>query len=231
MKYCIVNADDFGASRGINRGIIEAHKFGILTSTSLMVNMLHCEAALKLSRNLPGLSIGIHLTLTDEEADPIINFNDPNACRIELQSQFHRFEELTDRLPTHIDSHHNIHRDMRILPLFLELSEQFGLPMREYSPVRYFPSFYGQWDGETHLEQVSVENLIRILETEISEGITELSCHPGYVDPEFQTGYNVEREAELRTLCDPNVKGKVEDLEIRLINYEEFKDLLSSETF
>ncbi len=39
VKYLIVNADDFGASRGINRGIAEAHTTGIVTSTSLMVNI------------------------------------------------------------------------------------------------------------------------------------------------------------------------------------------------
>ena len=38
MKSLIVNADDFGASRGINRGVIEAHRKGILTSTSMMVD-------------------------------------------------------------------------------------------------------------------------------------------------------------------------------------------------
>jgi predicted glycoside hydrolase/deacetylase ChbG (UPF0249 family) len=45
MKYCIVNGDDFGASRGINRGIVEAHCHGVLTSTSLMVNMPATEEA------------------------------------------------------------------------------------------------------------------------------------------------------------------------------------------
>ena len=45
MKYLIVNADDFGASRGINRGILEAHQRGILSSTSLMVNRAASEEA------------------------------------------------------------------------------------------------------------------------------------------------------------------------------------------
>lgn len=231
MKYCIVNGDDYGASRGINRGIIEAHNFGILTSTSLMVNMAHSEEAAKQIRGLPDLSIGLHLTLTDENGQPLINFNDPKVCRTELQSQIHRFQELAYRIPTHLDSHHNVHRDARILPFFLELAEQYELPLREYSPVRYFSSFYGQWGGETHPEQVSVENLIHILESEIGEGFTELSCHPGYVDPEFRTGYHAEREMELRTLCEPIIQKKIDELEIRLIGYEEYNNILSSEIF
>jgi len=45
MKYLIVNGDDFGASHGINRGIIEAHQQGILTSTSLLVSTPWSEEA------------------------------------------------------------------------------------------------------------------------------------------------------------------------------------------
>ena len=49
MKYLIVNADDYGASRGINRGILEAHRRGILTSTSLLVNTAWSGEAAEMS--------------------------------------------------------------------------------------------------------------------------------------------------------------------------------------
>jgi predicted glycoside hydrolase/deacetylase ChbG (UPF0249 family) len=78
-----------------------------------------------------------------------------------------------------------------------------------------------QWDGRTHLEQISVESLARMLESDIEDGITELSCHPGYVEPGHLTGYAVEREAELRTLCDPVVREVLEARSIRLISYHE----------
>ena len=51
MRYVIVNADDFGSSEGINRGIIEAHETGIVTSASLMVNAPATEAAVELARD------------------------------------------------------------------------------------------------------------------------------------------------------------------------------------
>ena len=47
----IVNADDYGMSRGVNLGIIEAHKNGIVTSTTLMVTMPEVEQALLLARD------------------------------------------------------------------------------------------------------------------------------------------------------------------------------------
>jgi hypothetical protein len=54
------------------------------------------------------------------------------------------------------------------------------LPLREHSPVRNFSKFYGQWEGDTHLEECSEQNLTRILAAEIEECIPELSCHPSY---------------------------------------------------
>jgi predicted glycoside hydrolase/deacetylase ChbG (UPF0249 family) len=87
--------------------------------------------------------------------------------------------------------------------------------------VRYFPKFYGQWGGETHLEQISVENLTRMLETEIQDGVTELSCHPGYEDPDYPTGYSAEREIEIRTLCDPRARQALAQRMIRLISYHD----------
>src|SRR2546426_1668267 len=120
-----------------------------------------------------------------------------------------------------------LHRDPRLLPHFLDVARQHGLPLREHSPVRYFSKFYGQWGGQTHLEQISVESLARMLETEIEDGITELSCHPGYLDENYVTGYSTEREAELRTLCDPVLRGVIAAQSIRLMSYCDLSQLLA----
>jgi len=226
MKYCIVNGDDFGASRGINRGIIEAHRHGILTSTSLMVNMPYSEEAVGSSRDWPDLGAGLHVAFTNEAGEPIVDFAASDDCRAELQRQLHRFQDLMDCLPTHLDSHHNVHRDARLLPHFLELAQQYGLPLREHSPVRYFSNFYGQWGGETHLEQISVASLVEMLESEVQDGFTELSCHPGYVDPDFQSIYAIERETELQTLCHAIIRKKLVELQIQLISFRDLDRFL-----
>jgi predicted glycoside hydrolase/deacetylase ChbG (UPF0249 family) len=226
MKYLIVNGDDFGASRGINRGIIEAHRYGILTSTSLMVNRPWSEEAALLSRAVPDLSVGLHIHLMSEGKNPTADHN--GSCRAELHRQFSGFQELMGRPPTHLDSHHNIHRDPRLLPHFLDLARQYGLPLREHSPARYFSKFYGRWGGETHLEQISVEILMWMLKTEIREGITELSCHPGCVDPDFRSCYSGERESELQTLCDPIIRQVLEEQHIQLVSFRDLVGLLPS---
>ena len=63
MKQLILNADDFGLTQGINRGIIRAHREGILTSATLMATGRAFEDACRLARENPQLSVGCHLVL------------------------------------------------------------------------------------------------------------------------------------------------------------------------
>jgi predicted glycoside hydrolase/deacetylase ChbG (UPF0249 family) len=228
MKYLIVNGDDLGASPGVNRGIIEAHHQGVLTSTSLMVNMSAADQAREISRDHPRLGIGLHVALTDEAEKTVVDLDDSDACRAALYEQFDRFQDLMGRLPTHLDSHHNIHRDPRLAPLFIELARQHDLPLRHHSSARHFSKFYGQWDGQTHLEQISVENLLHMLDIELADGVTELSCHPGYVDADFTSFYCTEREAELRTLCDPAVRRYLDERRILLINFGDLANVVAA---
>ena len=225
MKWLIVNGDDFGASPGINRGIIEAHRRGILTSTSLLVNTPSSEEAALLARAAPDLSVGLHVDLMSNEKKPAASSLSDDQCRAELHDQLARFQALMGGPPTHLDAHHNLHRHPRLLPHFLEVARQHRLPLREHSPVRYFSKFYGQWGGQTHLEQISVESLARMLETECGEGITELSCHPGHLDADFSSGYASERETEVRTLCDPLIRRVLVEQSIQLINYRRLGEL------
>lgn len=223
-KICVVNGDDFGASAGINRGIIEAHTAGILTSASLMINMPGCEEAIALSASHPELSVGLHVNLTNE-GDPVVDLSDVEAARRELNDQFKRFVESLGRLPTHLDAHHNVHRLPSLSPVFVEFTTERDVLLREHSPVRYFSGFYGRWDGESHPEHISPRQLMRMLETEIRPGFTELACHPGYAE-DFGSEYAREREVELRSLCSEEVRQRVADLEIELMSYREVRALL-----
>ncbi len=62
-RYLIVNADDFGLSFGVNRGIIEAFEHGVVTSASLMVNWIGAAEAAAYARQHPTLSLGLHIDL------------------------------------------------------------------------------------------------------------------------------------------------------------------------
>jgi predicted glycoside hydrolase/deacetylase ChbG (UPF0249 family) len=216
MKRLIVNADDFGYSPGVTRGILEAHERGIVTSTSLMVDEPAAEEAVELARDAPRLGLGLHAVLGDgnEPAVP------PDACEAELERQLARFETLVGRRPTHLDSHYHHHRDPRYASTFAAFARRHSLPMRDVD-ARHCGLFYGRWDGESHLEQIGVESLLAILGG-LEDGDTELGCHPGYADrPESE--YAQEREHELATLTDPRVRARVDELELRLIRWDELR--------
>jgi predicted glycoside hydrolase/deacetylase ChbG (UPF0249 family) len=214
MKYLIVNADDFGASHGINRGIVEAHQRGILTSTSLMVDTPWSEEAACLGRALPDLSMGLH-----------VNLRTGDDAHAEILRQCRCFERLMGRPPSHLDSHHNVHRDPQLLPAFLTVAQHYGMPLREHSTARYVSRFYGQWGGQSHPEQISVEGLLRIVDADVQDGVTELGCHPGYVDPDFSTGYATERAIELQTLCDPALRPALAERQIHLVTFRHLSNL------
>ena len=227
MRCVVVNGDDLGASPGVNRGIVEAHQRGVLTSTSLMVDMPASREGADLARGLPSLGVGRHAHLSDVGGRVRAGLESSEHCRAVLWRQLERFDELVGRPPTHLDSHHNVHRDPRLLPLFLELADGLRIPLREHSPVRHVGSFYGRWSGESHVEQISVAGLIRLLETETRDGVTEIACHPGYPDPQLRSSYLAEREAEVRTLCDPAVRNFLSARHIRLVDFPEAMDLLA----
>jgi len=212
MRRLIVNGDDFGASLGINRGIVEAHERGVLTSASLMVDGPAAADAVTRARANPVLSLGLHLELDSSE---------PGRAAPQCERQLARFLDLTGAPPTHVDSHHDVHRDPRVLPYVLALARSVGVPVRGHSAVRHVGKFYGQWGGVTHAERIGVDGFVHVLDAEIGPDVTELSCHPGYIDAGFRSSYRAEREIELRTLCDPALRRAILERGITLIGFRD----------
>lgn len=221
-KYLIVDADDFGASTGVNEGIVEAHTRGIVTSASLMVTGRAVRDAVARSRDYPGLSIGLHWDVWGED-ERAFDLGNRAALRDEFHRQVDHFYHLLGRLPTHIDSHRHAHRQAGLLSLFRDLVAPLGVPLRDDGRVRYVGHFYAQWEWLVpNLEYVSVPFLQRLLREEVRPGWTELACHPGYRSPDFASVYLAEREVEVRTLTDPRVRETITELGIRLASYLDY---------
>jgi predicted glycoside hydrolase/deacetylase ChbG (UPF0249 family) len=221
-KFLIINADDFGASIGVNQGIIDCHTRGVVTSTSLMVTGRATDEAVAMSRDYPDLALGLHWDVWGED-EREFDLNDHNAVRDEFWRQFDLFHDLVGRLPTHIDSHRHAHRESAVAEFFQELVAPLGLPLRGDGKVRFLGGFYGQWEWKvSNLKYVGVPFLITMLREEVGEGWTELSCHPGYISPDYSAVYLVEREEEVKTLTDPRVINGINELNISLVSYMDF---------
>jgi len=224
-RFVIFNADDFGQASGINQGILECHTRGVVTSTSLMVTGSAVSEAVSMSREHPGLSVGLHWDVWGED-ERQFDTSDTGAVRDELRRQLDEFERIMGRLPSHVDSHRHAHREPKVMPIFKELVEPLGIPLRGDGRVRFVGGFYAQWEWRvTNLEYVSVPFLERMLREEVPDGWTEISCHPGYIRPGYAAVYAQEREAEVRTLTDPRIRITLEDLGIRLSSYDHYSRL------
>jgi len=232
-KYLIVNADDFGQSSGINRGIIEAHEHGIVTSASLMTRWAAAGEAALYAREHPELSVGLHLDLgewvcragTWVQLYSVISLDDKLAVEDEISRQLEVFHHLIGRYPTHINSHQHIHMREPVRSVALEVCQKLGIPLRDLSPpAYYFTKFYGQTaEGVSFPDCISLRRLIEIIST-LRVGLTVLTCHPGYAD-DLETMYRTERRDELRVLCDPRVQTTIDALGIRLCSFNDWKDL------
>jgi len=228
LKFVIFNADDFGYTRGINRGIVEAHRNGVVTSTTLIVNGLATEEAVGMAAELPGLSVGLHVNFTNE-AQRLVEFDDPKVASAEMRRQLERFVSLLGRLPTHLDSHQHVHRHPDRRELFQQLAAEHGLPLRDTPPVVFKGGFYAQWEyGVSDPSKVSVEALEGMIRDEVEDGITEMSCHPGYFDEAMEIVYHRDRETELRTLCHPRVREVLREEGIRLIGFRQLGEALAA---
>ena len=222
-KHLIFNADDFGASTGVNRGIVECHTRGVLTSTSLMVDGTAVCEAVAMSKDHPNLAIGLHWDVQGETDECTFPLNDRQAVRDEFRRQLDEFHKLMGRPPTHVDSHRHNHRRPEVFHTMWELVAPLGVPLRCDGQVHFVGGFYAQWEWKvTNLEYVSVEFLQNMLHREVMDGWTELSCHPGYRSPDYTAVYLAEREAEVRTLTDPRIAETIRELGIHLASYADF---------
>jgi predicted glycoside hydrolase/deacetylase ChbG (UPF0249 family) len=219
-RRLIVNADDFGRSSGINRGIARAHTEGIVTSTSLMVRYPASAEAATYARSRPSLGVGLHVDLGEwiyaDGSWSAVYEIDQTAD--EVEAQLIAFRKLLDRDPTHVDSHQHVHWDEPIRLICLELASRLRVPLRHFGPIRYEGGFYGQtYEGAPLHERISVGNVTALLRG-LPEGVTELVCHPGEGE-ELQSSYRIERAIELETLCDPRVRAAIEDEGIELCSF------------
>ena len=151
-KQLIINADDFGLTEGINKGIIRCYQEGILRSTSLLPNSFAFENAVQLAKENQGLGIGVHLCLVEERPvlarEEIPSLVGENGCfpknyikflikfclkKIKLLDIEKEFDAQIKKVlcaqirPTHLDSHQHIHMIPSIFDIVLKLAKKYDI--------------------------------------------------------------------------------------------------------
>jgi chitin disaccharide deacetylase len=228
-RTLVVNADDFGQSPGVTRGIIKAHERGIVTSASLMVSWPASASAAAYARGRPGFSVGLHIDLgewicrdgTWRCRYQRVNLDDSHAVEREVRAQLECCRDLLGRDPTHLDSHQHVHRREPVRSALGHIADELGVPLRHVTPgIRHCGEFYGQTaTGDLLPHLISVTALVSLL-ANLGQGMTELACHPAYAD-DLDTMYQMERSVELRTLCADEVRATLEDERIQLTSFHD----------
>lgn len=230
-RRLIVNADDFGQSAGVTRGIIEAHERGIVTSTSLMVRWPGAIEAASYALAHPALGVGLHLDFgewTNRDGEwvalyEVVPSGDAERIAAEADCQLALFRSLLKRDPTHIDSHQHVHREEPARSVAIAMARQLGVPLRHFGDtISYCGEFYGQTEeGAPYPAGVSPERLLSVIAA-LPEGVTELACHPGYAT-DLDTQYREQRLHELRSLCDRSVREAIVARGIQLCSFGSWK--------
>lgn len=252
-KYVILNADDFGFSPSVNRGIIEAYRSGIVSSTTMMTNMPGFEDAVELAKREPelGVGVGLHFNLTfgaplsPPERIPSLVKEDRQFWRIradwvhwraedvaeELEAQWQRFIAAGLR-PTHLDSHHHIQQVEAVYAPMVALAKREGIPMRrtfvgELLTSRFWhPPTTDDMIMDTYFQgdgQAVLLTHLKSLQTEW----TEIVCHPGYVDEHVRrlSYWKEEREVELAVLRQPEIATAIRELGIERTHFGKLAEI------
>ena len=237
-RRLIVNADDLGYDPAVSEGIVLAMRNGVVSSSTLMVNLPHSAHGAALARGLP---IGLHLNLSrgsplsvrfpesllrDGAFEETLAGSLPaDVVAEEAAAQLARAEELLGAPPTHLDVHRHLHRSAAVLEGLSRVAAARGLPVRaldegmrsvlRHSGVRTTDHFVGEAGGEAYWTEQRFADTVAALD----EGVTELMCHPGYPPRETRTSYALQRAVELATVTSAAARKALQEAGVTLVSF------------
>jgi predicted glycoside hydrolase/deacetylase ChbG (UPF0249 family) len=220
-RRLIVNADDWGLTRGVSEGILAAHRYGIVSSTTVL-------ATAELDRQLvarlrdSGLGLGLHVNLTlgaplsrgrslvdgggrfVRDARRAAAQATAADVRAEVEAQVERFESTLKRRPTHLDTHHHVGLHSPVREVVLDVARALGVAVRTQDAdararartarLKTPDHFFGESGPDAYW---SMERTVRHLR-ELPAGVSEFMCHPGWFDAELAySRYGRQREIEM----------------------------------
>jgi hopanoid biosynthesis associated protein HpnK len=172
VRQLIVTGDDFGLATPVNEAIEEAHRHGILTTASLMVNAGAAEDAVERAKRLPALKVGLHLVLVEGRpllppgtVPALVNEHGAFSSRLvragctfffrpgvrgqlesEIRAQFEAFKRTGLQLD-HVNAHNHMHLHPTILALILKVGKEFGLRAIRLPHEPLMPSWRAAGNG------------------------------------------------------------------------------------
>lgn len=248
-RTLIVNADDCNLTPGVTRAILDCHDRGILTSTTFMMNLPVTALTINAMKKRKNLGVGIHLNITygppvspAKKIQSLITpggqfkkraallTGKPRLQEIirEYQMQIERFRKTFGRLPTHLDTHHQLHDDPYYFRAIAEISRRFHLPVRrsrlisqpEYRRALAVPPtdyFFGNLTPEGFWREEAAVTVLKNLPS----GTSEMMCHPGQDDRQLRSisSFHYGRKMEWQLLRSSRLRNLIRDCGISLSHF------------
>jgi predicted glycoside hydrolase/deacetylase ChbG (UPF0249 family) len=213
VKNLIVNADDLGWTEGVNRGIVEAHRKGLVTSTSLLANGRAFGSALQVARANPELGVGVHLNLSDgpstarvKEVRGLVNEAgqlqaSPENLLLRIAGRSLALEEVEREwsaqiqkvrdsgiAPTHLDGHKHVQMLPGLFEIAVRLAKKHGIRAirvsHEESKLRSALSSAGEQKTGVVLKQGVQARGLKLL----ARDAREIADHAGLVTADYFCG-------------------------------------------
>jgi predicted glycoside hydrolase/deacetylase ChbG (UPF0249 family) len=249
----ILNSDDFGLSDGISRAIIELISSNAITSTSLMMAAPSSIDILKNNgvRDLLGFA-GVHLQLTSgkplskrKDVDSLVDYDgwfihpkNNNAINLdhvylEWKNQIENAIDLLKGLPSHLDSHHGVHRIDGIFDVYIRLAAEYNLPVRGSNTTPLYERILNEkinastalvrnWTGKGLSSLELIRECTEVSDSMPNEKSIEVITHPGFNDKYLESisSLNKNRENDYLVLKEMRTNNVWEDNGFGLISYD-----------
>jgi chitin disaccharide deacetylase len=213
VKNLIVNADDLGWTEGVNRGIADGHRKGLVTSTSLLANGRAFASAIDVARANPELGVGVHLNLSDgppsaspDQVRGLLNSEghlegSPESLLLRIASRNLEIEEVEREWdaqirkiqsagisPTHLDGHKHVQMLPGLFEIALRLAKKYGIRAirvsHEESKLRTVLSTGGEQKTSVVLKQGVQARGLKL----IARDAREMADHAGLVTTDYFCG-------------------------------------------
>lgn len=251
MHQLIINADDCNLTEGVTRGILEAHDRGVVTSTTILMNLpLENETVRRLKKHRR-LGLGLHLNVTlAAPVSPVSRVRSlvkdgrfrrpadyakraPSLLELirEYEAQIELFRKHFGTKPDHLDTHHHLHDREPFFQAVATAAKRWKLPMRRSQVFQR--EGYEKKTQSLRTTDYLFGNLeakfiwekvpfLGLAET-LPEGTNEIGCHPGYCDAELRgiSSFREAREKELKLFSESRLRKVLSGLGIELARFSE----------
>ncbi|MDD2376466.1 MAG: ChbG/HpnK family deacetylase [Clostridia bacterium] len=221
----IINADDFGFSKSINIGIIDAYNEGLISTTTIMINMPYAEDAIKLWKQNKKLGLGLHINITvgkpiSHNVPSIVDNNgvfnyirkwenhkfDYIDVYKEVKSQIEKLKQY-DVTIDHLDCHHDLMSNTIFRKVFFDLALEYKLPVRsDNEEARYEAKTNNikttdYWCSDFYKGNAQYKTIIKYVDSNKEANSIEIMTHVGYIDDDTRNRTShLSREEEINEL-------------------------------